>query len=237
MIPTAEQLDALFRSGKMKRLGMGVRRSCYAIPDTDLCVKCYRSDAEIAEGRFPGHKPMMPLATAAVREIKKCRFNERCNTCCREYRYWRTLKKRLPSDLMSVFPTIVGCVAVPSRGWCIIEDILLNDDGSSVMSFHEALASAAPDERNCLLEAFDGLVDKLIRYAVQFYDPQNILVSKGKDRSFRLRIADFEPTVRTFVSIDQLFPFFVRRKIERRIVRYRKQFGIRSADNRFSAGK
>ena len=34
MIPTAEQLDEWFKAGTMKRLGMGSRRACYAIPDT-----------------------------------------------------------------------------------------------------------------------------------------------------------------------------------------------------------
>ena len=81
MMPTAEQLDALFRAGTMKRLGMGSRRACYAVPGADFCVKCYRSDDEISEGKYPGCADFAPLAPAVINEIKKFRFDERHNTC------------------------------------------------------------------------------------------------------------------------------------------------------------
>ena len=54
--PTAEELEALFREGKMERIGMGSRRACYALPGGKLCVKCYRSEAEIEEGLYKGSK-------------------------------------------------------------------------------------------------------------------------------------------------------------------------------------
>ena len=37
---------------------MGSRRACYALPGGRLCVKCYRSDAEIAEGLYNGSKEL-----------------------------------------------------------------------------------------------------------------------------------------------------------------------------------
>ena len=237
MIPTAEQLDEWFKAGTMKRLGMGSRRACYAIPDTNLCVKCYRSDEEITEGRYPGRAPLMPLAPTVVREIKKYRFDERRNTCCSEYRYWKTLAQCLPSDLMSVFPTMVCCLDVPFRGWCIVENIIANDDGSDARNFHEVFKSAEPSERCRLLGAFDWLIGQLIDHAVRFYDPQNVLVTKGKDGSFHLRIADFEPAERTFVSIGNLSPFFVRRKVRRRFARYQRMFGIGSVAGGSYEGK
>ena len=78
-MPTAEELESLFKAGTMKRLGMGSHRACYAIPDTGLCVKCYRSDEEIAEGKRPGRKPVKPLGASVVRRIQKYRFDESRN--------------------------------------------------------------------------------------------------------------------------------------------------------------
>ena len=237
MIPTAEQLDEWFKAGAMKRLGMGSRRACYAIPDTDLCVKCYRSDEEIAEGKYPGHHPIEPLSASVVREIRKCRFDEKRNTCCQECRYWRALKRRLPGSLMAAFPSVVELVLAPSRGWCEVESLVANADGSPVVKFHEAWGRASGGERQRLLAAFERFVGELTLHAVRFYDPQNILVEKGERGAFRLRIVDFEPASRTMLSIDGLSPFFVRKKIERRIVRYRKIFGIRSVDGHAPARK
>ena len=223
---TAETLEAFFKAGAMKRLGMGSRRACYAIPDTNLCVKCYRSDAEIREGRYPGASPISPLAPAVVREIRKYRFDEKHNTSCREYRYWNELKRRLPPDLMDVFPSVMGQVVVPVRGWCAVEEIVSNEDGSEAKKFHDALAASKSDECDRLFVAFDWLARELCHHAVRFYDPQNVLVQRCANGSIRLRITDFEPVSRTLIPIDSLASFLVRLKINRRFARYRRLFGI-----------
>ena len=210
----------------MERLGMGARRACYGIPGTGLCVKCYRSDAEIAEGKYPGQLPVTPLAPAVVREIGRRRFDGRRNTSCQEYRYWLSLKRRLPAGLMTAFPATMEPLLLPSRGWCIVEEVVLNADGSGVKRFHEALSAASPGEQDGLFTAFDRLVDELCRHAVRFYDPQNILVQRCADGAFRLRITDFEPVSRTLISLDRLSPSFARLKIRRRFLRYRRLFGI-----------
>ena len=225
MMPTAEQLDEWFKAGALKRLGMGSRRACYAIPDTNLCVKCYRSDAEVSEGKYPWRRPATPLAPAVVREIKKYRFDERRNTSCQECRYWKELKQRLPSNLMSVFPSVVEQVVVPVRGWCAVEETVSNEDGSAVKRFHEVLADSSPEERHRLFSAFDRLVEELCCHAVRFYDPQNILVQQSADGAFRLRITDFEPASRTFVPLDRWSSAFVRVKLRRRFARYRNMVG------------
>ena len=226
MIPTAEQLDEWFKAGAMKRLGMGVRRACYEIPGAGLCVKCYRSDAEIQEGKYPGVNPISPLAAAVVREIRKYRFDEKHNTSCQEYRYWCELKRRLPPDLMDVFPSVMGQVVVPVRGWCAVEEIVSNEDGSEAKKFHEALAVSKSNERDRLFAAFDWLVRELCHHAVRFYDPQNVLVQRSANGSPRLRITDFEPASRTLISLDSLASSLVRLKIKRRFARYRRLFGI-----------
>ena len=72
---TAEEIDALLSSGGLERLGMGSRRACYFLPGGRLCAKCYRSDAEIAEGKHPGYQPFKPLPSSVVREIRRFRFD------------------------------------------------------------------------------------------------------------------------------------------------------------------
>ena len=226
MIPTAEQLDELFRAGAMERLGMGSRRACYAIPGTSLCVKCYRSEEEIALGKYAGTVSFVPLRPSVVREIRHNRFSDRGNTSCQEWRYYQTLKAHLPPALMAAFPAPLDRLIVPSRGWCIVEDIVANADGTPVQAFHSALAAAPKDDRSRLLEQLETLEKGLIRYAVHFYDPPNILVQRCADGGTRLRITDFEPVSHTFVPLDSLSPIFVRLKLHHRFAHYHAMFGI-----------
>ena len=226
MIPTAEQLDELFRAGAMERLGIGVRRACYAIPGTDLCVKCYRSEEEIALGKHVGYAPFKPLKRAVVREIRRNRFSDAGNTSCQEWRSYQALLRRLPSELMAVFPGTLERVLVPSRGWCLVEERVEDADGTPARAFHQAW-SVAPDEaRPGLLTLLETLADGLVRHAVRFYDPHNILVQMEADGGARLRITDFEPVSRTLVSLDRLAPALVRLKLRRRFARYRSMFGL-----------
>ena len=74
---SAEEIEKLLKSGAAKRLGIGSRRTCYALPGGRLCVKCYRSDAEIAEGKHPGRLPFKPIAPAVAQEISRFRFKGR----------------------------------------------------------------------------------------------------------------------------------------------------------------
>ena len=223
---TAEEIDALLNSGALKRLGMGARRSCYALPGGRRCVKCYRSDDEIAEGKHPGQEPYRPVAASVAQEICRCRFDEKRNTCCQEFRYWEELRESLPEDLMSVFPAVMELFLLPSRGWCVVEELVANADGSPAAKFHEAWLSVDVSMREKLLAAFDALVESLIRHAVRVYDPQNILVQNGAGGDIRLRITDFEPVTRAFIPLDRISSAIVRMKIRRRISRYRRQFRI-----------
>ena len=224
MICSAEEIEELLAAGTAKRLGMGARRVCYALPEGTLCVKCYRSDAEIAEGKHPGRLPSKPVAVAVAQEIRDCRFDERRNTCCQEHRYWEELKRRLPDELMSVFPSTMDMVLLPSRGWGVVEECIMNADGSPVLKFREAWLAADARKRVDLFTAFDALAEMLVRYAVRFYDPQNVLVQNNADGSFRLRIADFEPVSRTLIALDRLAPAIIRMKLRRRFRRYHDQF-------------
>ena len=226
-IPSAEELAALFGAGRLTRLGMGSRRACYALPGGVLCVKCYRSEDEIAEGRHPGKTPAKPLRKAVVREIRRHRFSEGGNTSCQEWRCLAKLRRRLPPELAAVFPETLERVLVPSRGWCLVEEVVRNADGSSARKFHEAyIAAHDPQVRDRLLAALKSLCAALARHAVSFYDPQNVLVQWAADGTFRLRIVDFEPASRAFVPLDRMLPFLVGLKVRRRFARYLKSFDM-----------
>ena len=231
MIVTAEQLDSFFRAGTMERLGMGTRRACYRLPGTGLCIKCYRSEAEIAEGKHPGEEPFKPLAPSVVDEIRRHRFSDGGNTSCQEWRYHQMLRKRLPGNLLEVFPDTVERVLVKDRGWCLVEEVVVNADGTPARRFHEVYATTrgAP-ARAELLAALKRLCDALARNAVCFYDPQNVLVQWRADGSFRLRIVDFEPVSRALIPFDKVFPSLVGFKVRRRFSRYMKNYKMLFGD-------
>lgn len=223
-LPTADELESLFQEGKMVRLGMGSRRVCFKIPGSGLCVKCYRSDDEIKEGKYNGEVALSP---SVVREIAKARFDEKRNTSCQEYRYWKRLKERLPNDVFAAFPQTLERVLVASRGWCLVEERLENFDGSEPEDFKTAYVAADDKGKKRLLSAFLRLIGQFRVYAVRFYDPQNLLVQWISDAEFVLRIVDFEPATRSFLPFDSMLPAFVRMKTMRRVKRWLKeQLGI-----------
>ena len=215
----------------MERLGIGSRRACYAIPGTGLCVKCYRSEEEIALGKHVGYEPFKPLAKSVVAEIRRHRLTEG-NTSCEEWRYHNELKGRLPAELLAAFPDVLERVFVPVRGWCLVENVIRNFDGSPVRKFHEAFpATSDKGLRTELLAALESLCEMLVRHSVRFYDPQNVLVQWTSEKTFRLRIVDFEPTSRELVPLSRFLPALVRLKVRRRFARYKKTYPALFSDD------
>lgn len=222
--PTAEELEALFREGKMDRLGDGSRRVCYELPGGRFCVKSYRSEAELETRMKPdGSLEKYMLKASVIREIRKARFDEKRNTSCQEYRYWKELRRKLPEEVFSVFPQTLECMLVPSRGWCIIEETVRNADGSRPKRFSHEYRSVSRSDRETLISSLDDLTAVFARHAVRFYDPQNIMVQRLPGGGFRLRIVDFEPVTRCVIPIDRLLPRFVRMKFLRRINRWKRE--------------
>ena len=217
-IPTAEELNNLFLEGKMERLGMGSRRACYRIPDTGLCVKCYRSDTEICEGKIQG-RSVKPLPRSVVREITSFRFDKRRNTSCQEYRYWETLKKQLPPDLMAVFPKTCELLMVPSRGWCIIEELIVSADGSAPQTVHKNFLEAPSLFQKQVESAFRILVNRFSECRVRLYDPSNVMIQKTIS-GFNLRLADLEPANRNLIPLDSIFPWLIGGRVRRRAERF-----------------
>lgn len=219
---SSDIIDTLLTSGDLELIGMGSRRACYRLPgERSLCLKCYRSDEEISMGRNPGTENSKPLSPGAVKEIRSCRHDRNRNTCCQEFDYWRSLKDMVPAEIAAAFPKTMELVHSPSRGWCLIEEFMLNDDGSAITKFLPALKLSNADDRKTLVELFDAFEKSLVKHSIRFFDPQTIMVQRA-DNGLKLRIPDFEPTTRTLLPIEKLLPFLTRLKIKRRFARYRK---------------
>lgn len=218
----SKEIENLLSSGKLELIGMGSRRACYRLPgDRIRCLKCYRSDEEISMGKDPGEKTSRPLSMGAVNEIRSCRHDFAKNTCSQEFRYWESLRGKAPAELVSAFPSTMELVHTSSRGWCLIEELILNDDGSAITKFLPALKLSNADDRKTLVELFDAFEKSLVKHSIRFFDPQTIMVQRA-DNGLKLRIPDFEPTTRTLLPIEKLLPFLTRLKIKRRFARYRK---------------
>ena len=193
----------------MTEIGKGSRRVCLRLPDSPLCVKRYRDDGEVGE--------------TVRKEIERCKFDRRRNTCAQEYDYIRSLETKLPPEVFAVFPEKMELKEDPVHGWHLVESLVLNGDGSTPERFSRTYRGAPAALRPRLYAAFRNLAHDFEAAAVRFYDPQNVLVQwEGKpfEGDFRLRIVDFEPASRAFLPIDLLCPAFRRMKLRRRVRRY-----------------
>lgn len=221
---TGAELEEKLARGELKRIGDGSRRICYAIGDTGLCLKGYRREEELDSRMRPdGTLETYPLKPSTIREIRAARFDERRNTSCQEWRYYQELKVKLPQELFAAFPETLERVSVPSLGWCLVENLIVNADGSPVRKFAPVYHDADEALQKQLLAKLLALRDGLMQHAVRFYDPQNVMVQFAADGSFRLRIIDFEPATRTWIPLDAILPFLVRQKCARRFRRFIKE--------------
>ena len=193
----------------MTEIGKGSRRICLRMDDAQMCVKRYRDDGEVGE--------------TVRKEIERCRFDRRRNTCAQEYDYICSLEKILSPGTFAVFPEKMELREDPVHGWHLVESIVLNGDGSVPERFSRTCRAADAETRRRLLAAFRNLAHAFEAAAVRFYDPQNVLVQwNGKpfEGDFRLRIVDFEPASRTLLPIDSLCSALRRMKLRRRVRRY-----------------
>lgn len=203
-----------------QQIGSGIRRVCYALPDRSLCLKSYRTDADIeAFNSQRAAKGDPPLKQTVVKEIQRYRFSRARNTNAQEYDAWKKMRDSVPDAVMRVFPGTMELVCDVMRGWSVVEERVDSFDGRPVKSIMYEVKRAFPELRVRLLEAIRRLRDELCRYRVRFFDPQNVKVQWLSSDDFALRIVDFEPITRTFFPIDSLFPFLVPAKVRRRFDR------------------
>ena len=165
-------------------VGQGSRRSCYRMPGGGLCVKFYH-DLD----RLPKRTRL-----SAFLEVFSARFFRAINVNAQEWRYHRSLRKRLTPDLLSVFPEHVELAYSEARGWGIIESLITNPDGTPARRLHKELPRVTdPALRLRLYRAAEALLSQIVQQRVKFYDMPNLLLQWTGEQAFRLRIADFEP--------------------------------------------
>lgn len=215
----ALEYDQLLVGGALTRLGIGQRRSCYLIPGNEMCIKCYRSDDEIREGRSLCSDRFVPLKKSVITEITRNRFSW-ANICAQEYAYYTHLTRTLPKSLLAIFPSRISLALFPSRGYGLIQSVIANYDGSPVKCFEEEYCAADQARRAHLCHAYRRLQYSFQKYAVRMFDPQNVMVENLKDGRFVLRVADFDPTIRTLIPIEYLGRWIVQLKVRRRFDRY-----------------
>ncbi len=105
-------------------IGAGMIRACYRIPGTLECVKFYRTTEKVDHEWKPD----------TYWRIRLTRHRFWSNINMQEWRYYERLKKRLPVDVMAIFPDKITPVYSVKYGWGIKETLLLNYDGSPVRS-------------------------------------------------------------------------------------------------------
>lgn len=223
-VPAA--IERALRADRLPCLGKGSRRACYSLASTGLCVKFYHSPDALPERRKKA------AVEKVRREILSCAHSRKRNTSCQEYDYLQREIKQKPEAVVSAFPEVVDLVYLPTRGWGLVETMIVNGDGSPTVHFpvylwHCRENTALHRETVRRLTAFVGL---LAEHAVTFYDLQNILIQVASDGSMRFRIADFEPCNRQVFSFFMKHPLFIRRKIRRRFLRLLRGYQIDPVD-------
>ena len=192
-------------------IGKGSRRECYRMLNQDACVKFYRDPATLDR----------KTRLSQRLHILAARFVRGWNTNVQEWRYLQTLKRRLPPELLAVFPDRIEPVYSAERGWGIIESLVLNPDGTFAKSVQKEMAGIQDQAlRVRLYQETERLLGQLSEYAVCFFDPPNVLVQWLSRDAFRLRIVDFEPSGKEIVPGLSYVKPYVRRKVRRRSDRY-----------------
>lgn len=195
----------------LSMIGEGRRRQCFRLPGQDACVKFYRSASNLPRNARSGVRVEIALG----RRFRALNINYR------EWLYHRSLKQRLPADLLAVFPEQTEPVFCPGRGWGIQETLILNADGSLPRRIlQELTALDSPELARRICQESERLFERLAAHSVCFFDLSNVLVQWTGADTFRLRIADFEPSCRSFVpGLTHIRPY-VSCKVRRRARRY-----------------
>lgn len=192
-------------------IGSGMIRACYRVPGKMECVKFYRTT----------EAPQRKWKLDTYWRIHLTRHLFWFNINMQEWRYYERLKKRLPADLMGVFPETMTPLYSPLYGWGVKETLLLNYDGTPVRSVVKQLQAFKDiSEKEALFDDVSQLVQKIIHYHVAIHDPQNILIQWISADHYQLRIVDFEPRTKAFIPGLTYIRPYLRRRITKRCTRY-----------------
>lgn len=194
-------------------IGEGTIRCCYRVPDKSLCLKFYAPCLS--------HDPTHPRSLKTRMKLSLTRHLFWLNINMQEWRYYERLKRRLPAELMAVFPEHMEPLYSPRYGWGLTESLLTNYDGSYAQLADEELArlagSSVAEELYRDIELF---FDKAVQYSIALYDPRNILIQWVDPHKYRIRLVDFEPKPKTLIPGLAYLKPFVRFRVRTRSRRY-----------------
>lgn len=197
-------------------IGEGSIRCCFRVPDQATCVKFYAN----CFGHNPTH------TRSFITRLRLCLTKHLfwLNINMQEWRYYKRLKKRLPVELMSVFPESIEPLYSPRYGWGLRETVLLNYDGSYARLVEEEIKrfEGSRDADN-MYHDVERFFDQAVQYAVALYDPRNILVQWVTPEQYRMRVVDFEPKAKAAVPGLTYIKPFVRYRVYRRSRKYLKR--------------
>lgn len=200
-----------FCSSGLTVIGEGSRRICYRMSEPGLCAKFYRAPHQI--------RPGTSLRVRAVMRV--ARFNRRLNINRQEWCYHSELSRRLPAELVSVFPEHVEPTFSADLGWGIVESLILNIDGTAARKVTKELPRITdPALQLRVYRETERLLDAFAQHDVRFYDLSNLLLQWTGPDAFRLRIADFEPSCRGVPALLSGCCWYSRLKLRRRAMRY-----------------
>jgi hypothetical protein len=208
-IRTAERLDV--ELANWEYIGTGMIRSCYRVPGQLVCVKFYRTT----------EKADRDWKWDTYWRVRLTRHLFWTNINMQEWRYYERLKKRLPPDLMAVFPDTIEPIYSNKLGWGLRETLLINYDGSPVRSLAKEMKRCTDDtHKEALYFRASELIDKLVHHCVAIHDPQNILIQWVSPQQYQLRIVDFEPRTKAIIPGLTYIKPFIRNRVKNRGARF-----------------
>jgi len=194
-------------------IGEGTIRCCYRIPGKPLCLKFYAI--------YRGHDIWHPRSLKTRMRLSLTRHLFWFNINMQEWRYYERLKRRLPAELMAVFPEHMEPLYSPHDGWGLTESLLTNYDGSYAQLADDELARLAGSSlAEELYRDIELFFDKAVQYAIALFDPRNILIQWVSSQHYRIRLVDFEPKPKTLIPGLAYLKPFVRFRVRTRSRRY-----------------
>lgn len=206
--PHAGLLDV----NELVEIGRGTRRVCYRVGATGYCAKFYYPPEQCTAERG--------MQKSIQREIRRRRFSGLRSSSCEEVYVYNELRRGLPRDVSRRLPDVCERVFHPQWGWGVLETYYTNPDGTAIIPYEDEIRRQTPEVRRRIYVAAKALLGEMIRAGALFYEPGNFHVLFGEDGSLDLRIVDFEPSSKTAVPLEAVWPWFRRRKLARKAARY-----------------
>ena len=206
-------LNALVADSKLVEIGRGTRRVAYRVGNTGYCVKFYYPKEQCIEE--------LKMQKSIQRDVKWRRFDKLRNSSSAEVYRYKRFRHSMPDEIARRLPSVCERVFHPEWGWGVIETFYTNPDGSAIRPYEDEIAiSKDPARRREIYVMARDLLARLVELNVKLYEPGNFHVLNHPDGTMELKIVDFEPDSKTAIPLEMFWPWFRRRKLVRKAVRY-----------------